>query len=240
MSKIVGLETEGKLDSKFGGVATYRVAANGDHIANDGTVLSTAASRAKEDVPQWRKFELGRLQIVDNAVIPGPKALPRDIEQYGKNVKLTNIHKTWPSDVVAKLSGAEPAPKKIMPDDPNHTPLEKALNWAAETKHGKGHQSRWNRVAAALGADNGYPPMTLGDVTELWKRFNRNARWTVALDAITEISTDEETLKLAEEERKRVEESEKPHVVTMSSELAIAIETGDWKTVAKIAREKQG
>ena len=223
--KIVGLETEGKLDSKFGGVATYRVAANGDHIANDGTILSTAESRAKEDVPQWKKFELGRLEIVDNAVIPGPNALPKDIEQYGKNVALTKIHKTRPPDVVAKLSGKEPEPVKIMPDDPSHTPLEKALNWAAETRHGKGHQDRWNRIAAALGADNGYSPMTLDEVTDMWTRFGRNARWSMALDALDNVTPKEP--------------AEKPYVLTMSSDLAEAIEAGDWETVVKIAQGKQ-
>ena len=171
--EIIGLETEGSLDSKFGGVVTYRTAANGDHIANDGTIISTAESRAKEDVPQWRKFELGRLEIVDNVVIPGPAALPKDEEQYGENVKLTGRHKV------------EPTPhKKIMPDDPNHTPLEKAVNWASETHHGPAHQDRWNRVAAALGEDNGHSPMTLIEVTEQWNRFNRNPRWTVALEAV--------------------------------------------------------
>ena len=187
MSKIIGLETEGSLDPKFGGVATYRVAANGDHIANDGTVLSTAASRAKEDVPQWKKFELGRLEIVDNAVIPGPNALPKDIEQYGKNVALTKIHKTRAPDVVAKLSGEKPAPKKIMPNDPNYTPVEKALNWAAETHHGRPHQDRWNRIAATLGADNGHSPMTATAVVNMWNKFNRNPRWTMALDAVEEL-----------------------------------------------------
>ena len=172
--EIIGLETEGSLDPKFGGVVSYRTAPNGDHVATDGTVISTAESRAKEDVPQWRKFELGRLEIVDNVVIPGPGALPQDIEQYGENVKLTKRHKP-----------VQMAPvKKIMPDDPNHTPLEKALNWAAETHHGPAHQDRWNRVAAALGADNGYSPMTLEEVTEQWVRFNRNARWTMAQNAM--------------------------------------------------------
>ena len=190
MSKIIGLETEGSLDPKFGGVATYRVAANGDHIANDGTVLSTAVSRAKEDVPQWKKFELGRLEIVDDAVIPGPNALPKDIEQYGKNVALTNIHKTRSPDVVAKLSGqrkpefVRSAPTKIMPGDPNFSPLQKAINWASEKHHGPGHQERWSRVAATLGADNGHSPMTALAVVNLWNKFNRNARWTMALNAI--------------------------------------------------------
>ena len=178
--KIIGLETEGSLDSKFGGVVTYRTAANGDHIANDGTVISTAESRAKQDVPQWRKFELGRLEIVDNVVIPGPSALDKDIEQYGENVKLTGRHKVEPAK-----------PVKIMPGDTNHTPLEKALNWAGEKHHGPAHQDRWNRVAAALGADNGYSPMTHAEATEQWERFNRNARWTMALEALAEDDKDD-------------------------------------------------
>ena len=178
--KIIGLETEGSLDSKFGGVVTYRTAANGDHIANDGTVISTKESRAKEDVPQWRKFELGRLEIVDNVVIPGPAALDKDIDQYGGNVKLTG-RKSLEKDL----------PTKIMPGDTNHTPLEKALNWAGEKHHGPAHQDRWNRVAAALGADNGYTPMTHAEVTEQWERFNRNPRWTMALEALAEDDKDD-------------------------------------------------
>ena len=188
--KIIGLETEGKLDSKFGGVATYRVAANGDHIANDGTILSTAESRAKEDVPQWRKFELGRLEILDNVVTPGPKALPKDIEQYGENVKLTKRHK-----VEFKYGAAA----KIMPDDADFSPLEKAINWASEKHHGPAHQDRWNRVAAALGASNGYPPMTPHEVVKEWNRFNRNPRWTMALNAIEAGPLTEKVQKHAEE-----------------------------------------
>ena len=91
--KVIGLETEGKMDSKFNNVISYKEMPNGDHVATDGTVISTRESRAKEDVPQWRKFELGRLEIVDNVVIPGPNALPKDEEQYGENVKLTKRHK---------------------------------------------------------------------------------------------------------------------------------------------------
>ena len=170
--EIIGLETEGSMDPKFGGVVSYKTMANGDHVATDGTVISTTESRAKEDVPQWRKFELGRLEILDNVVIPGPAAEPRDISQYGPNVKLTN-RKIEPPPVV-----------KIMPTDPDHTPLEKALNWAAETHHGPAHQDRWNRVAAAMGADNGYSPMTMTEVTEQWKRFGRNPRWTMAMEAL--------------------------------------------------------
>ena len=303
--KIIGLETEGKMDSKFGGVATYRTAANGDHIANDGTVLSTKESRAKEDVPQWKQFELGRIEIVNNYVIPGPNALPRDWEKYGKHVEPSGILKTrpemkemnvtsiclevggilkegdryicpvgikeypkgfdeligrvWISDVchvgmrpqesagqryretvtnadkltfelprsykweernVVKLTfyfrkenvqmkatpkwscerdipavkreevEEEPTAEvrtvadKIMPDDPEFTPLEKAMNWAAETHHGKAHQDRWNQVAAALGADNGYTPAPKSQIKSWWLSFNKNARWSMAMEAI--------------------------------------------------------
>ena len=172
--EIIGLETEGSMDPKFGGVVSYKTMANGDHVATDGTVISTVESRAKEDVPQWRKFELGRLEILDNVVIPGPAAEPRDISQYGPNVKLT----------MRKRHKAEKPPVKIMPTDPDHSALDKALNWAAETHHGPAHQDRWNRVAAAMGADNGYSPMTLTEVSEQWKRFGKNARWTMAMEAL--------------------------------------------------------
>ena len=187
---VIGLETEGSLDPKFGGVVSYKTMANGDHVATDGTVISTAESRAKQDVPQWRKFELGRLEILDNVVIPGPGALPKDEEQYGENVKLTNRHKV-----------EKPAPTKIMPDDPGHTPVEKALNWASETHHGPAHQDRWNRVAAALGADNGYSPMTMTEVTEQWERFNRNPRWSMAMTAL---NSDDDDLVAANRYRESV------------------------------------
>ena len=183
---IIGLETKGNMDSKFGGVVSYRTASNGDHVATDGTVISTAESRANEDVPQWRKFELGRLEIVDNVVIPGPNALPKDEEQYGENVKLTNRHK-----VEQNQQGSGPDPERIMPDDPNFTSLEKALSWAKETHHGPQHQARWSKVAAALGADNGYPPMPLAEAEGLWERFNRNKRWTVAVNAIEKMEGDD-------------------------------------------------
>ena len=174
-------EYTGSMHSDYGGVISYRTAANGDHIATDGRVISTAESRAKEDVPQWRKFELGRLEDVDGHIVPGPNALPKDEEQYGENVKLTKRYK------IQQVK----TPGKIMPDDPNHTPLEKALNWASETHHGPHHQDRWNKVAAALGADNGYPPMPLAEVEATWERFGRNRRWTVAVNAIEEMEGDD-------------------------------------------------
>ena len=71
-----------------------------------------------------------------------------------------------------------------MPDDPKYTPLEKALNWAAEAQHGLKHQDRWRRVASALGADNGYKPMTETEVVGWWKHFNKNKRWTMAMNAL--------------------------------------------------------
>ena len=183
--KIIGLETEGRMDPKFGAVISYKTMPNGDHVATDGTVISTAESRARQDVPQWRKFELGRLDIVDNVVVPGPNAEPRDIAQYGENVKLTKRYQ------VEQRQGLKAASDKIMPDDPNHTPLEKALSWAKETRHGPQHQARWSKVAAALGADNGYPPMPLNEAEGLWERFGRNRRWTMAVNAIEKMEGDD-------------------------------------------------
>ena len=177
----VELPESGGMHSKFGGVISYKTMANGDHVATDGTVISTAESRAKEDVPDWRKFELGRLEDVDGIIVPGPNALPQDEERYGGNIKFTKRPK-----VNAPVEN--PAVTKIMPDDPNHTPLEKALNWASETHHGEAHQVRWNHVAAALGADNGYDPMSYEEVARLWDQFNRNKRWTVALHAVKKVS----------------------------------------------------
>ena len=168
----------GHMHAKFGGVISYRTAANGDHIASDGTVISTAESRAKEDVPEWRKFELGRLEDVDGVIVPGPNALPKDEEKYGENVKLTK-------------RGASKALKRIMPDDPNFSPMEKALSWARETHHGEDHQFRWNGVAAALGADNGHRAMALDEVRRLWKKFNHNKRWTMAVEALTDSQGDD-------------------------------------------------
>ena len=185
------LDESGGMHSKFGGVISYRTAANGDHIATDGTVISTAESRAKEDVPDWRKFELGRLEDVDGIIVPGPNALPKDEERFGMNVQFTKRHK------VEK-------PTKIMPDDPKFTPVQKALSWAKETQHGIQHQNRWNEVAAALGADNGYTPMSAGEMRKLWERFNRNARWSMAMDAMNGKSTARDPVEDANRYRKAV------------------------------------
>ena len=184
----------GNMHAKFGGVISYRTAANGDHIATDGTVISTAESRAKEDIPQWKKFEVGRLEDVDGHIVPGPNALPKDVEQYGENVKLTNLHKTRPQQAAPVAAVAAPPvvkPKRIMPDDPNFTAVEKALNWAAETHHGPAHQERWNGVAAALGADNGATPMNAAEVERLWKHFRKNARWSMAKEALEDLAPTE-------------------------------------------------
>ena len=179
-TEIIGLETEGKMDSKYGGVISYKTMPNGDHIDQFGDVISTRESRAKEDIPQWKKFEIGRLEIVDNVVIPGPNALDKDHEQYGENYKLTKRY---------EVEQRKKANLKISPKDPNYTPLQKALNWAGESQHGPKHQEKWNRVAAALGANNGYDPMTPEEVEQYWHQHGRNARWTMAMEAFI-ISTE--------------------------------------------------
>ena len=205
-------EYTGSMHSKYGGVISYRTAANGDHIASDGTVISTAESRAKEDVPDWRKFELGRLEEVDGVIVPGPNALPKDEARYGDNIKLTKRHK--PRTTL----------DKIMPDDPNYSALEKALNWAAETHHGAAHQDRWNRVAAALGADNGFTPMTGKELGEHWENFNHNKRWSMALTAFRQ---------LGREKRGRVDAEENPREVgDVSEEEApppLPTVEGEWR-----------
>ena len=182
----VGLPQGGGMHENFGGVITYRTAANGDHIANDGTIVSTAESRAKEDVPDWRKFELGRLEDVDGVILPGPNALPQDEERYGDNRRFS---KRFQSQAQERIRQQPPPqnPDRIMPDDPAFTPLQKALSWSKETQHGRLHQERWNRVAAAFGADNGHAPMSIDEVEDLWDRFGRNARWSMALDAMQQL-----------------------------------------------------
>ena len=174
------LDESGGMHSKFGGVITYRTAANGDHIANDGTVISTAESRAKEDVPDWKKFELGRLEDVDGIILPGPNALPQDEARFGQN----RLHSKRFQNQAQESAPPQPNPDRILPDDPQFTPMQKALSWAKETQHGQRHQQRWGRVAAALGADNGRDPMTFEEAEGLWERFGRNARWTMAINAI--------------------------------------------------------
>ena len=168
-AKIKDPEYTGYMDSKYGGLTSYTERKNGDRYDTSGNLISTKESRAKEDIPNWKKFEIGRLEDVDGHWVPGPNALPKDIEQYGENIAKTGRAKTV-------------KPTKIMPGDTTHTPLEKALNWGAETHHGKAHQNRWNRVAATMGADNGADPYTFDEVKTIWKQFGKNARWTVAVD----------------------------------------------------------
>ena len=339
-------------------VISYYTDKDGNHIeSGTGRVLSTPESRAKEDIPQWKKFEVGRLEEVDGHIVPGPNALEKDIKQYGANVEKTGRatmrkrdwdvitgwekrikvdfgsigpnHVRWSDwthkerDIVArkvhestlvsqnhgprskrmeewakenapvmigfardqkpmpdwahaeyrpsgipeyvkvvwarkdpdnpaslgdwaydppcpsdgwKDEGDEPAwsarpkdpdydpnndvapaeevaddpgptekPKsgatdkpndagsqevvrtvsyKLMPDDDKFTPLEKALNWASETHHGPDHQYRWNRVAAALGAENDHSPMTYSELKRWWNKFGQNARWSMAMEAL--------------------------------------------------------
>ena len=168
-AKIKDTEYTGHMDKKYGGLMSYTERKNGDRYDTSGNLISTKESRAKEDVPDWRKFELGRLEDVDGHWLPGPNALPKDIEQYGHNIAKTGRAKTV-------------KPVKIMPGDTAHTSLEKALNWAAEEHHGLAHQNRWNRVAATMGFDNGYDPYDFEQVKKLWLQFGKNARWTVAID----------------------------------------------------------
>ena len=336
-------------------VTSYYVDKDERHIeSGTGRVLSTKESRALEDIPEWKKFEIGRLEDVDGHTVPGPNAMQVDINQYSKNIVKTKLHKTrykkmtakgkmdwdtitgwekrikvdfgsigpnhvrwshwtykerdivarkvhecelikqdhgprskkmedwakenapimvdfardgkpmpdwahagyresgipehvkvvWqrenPDDMSSKADwaylppypwekGEEPAwsapvaeksqseklraalleanerpdvvvkelnPKtgqleviqkvqlkaKIMPSDTRFTDLQKAMNWASETHHGKAHQNRWNRVAATMGADNGYDPYSYDEVKEIWEKFNKNARWTVAMN----------------------------------------------------------
>ena len=181
----VGLPQGDGMHARYGGLITYRVAANGDHIANDGRVISTAASRAKEDVADWKKFELGRLEDVDGIILPGPNALPQDEERYGGNRKFS---KRFQQQAQERIRQQPPPlnPDRILPDDAGFTPMQKALSWAKETQHGTRHQQRWGRVAAALGADNGCEPMTYEEAEGLWERFGRNQRWTMAINAIEE------------------------------------------------------
>ena len=82
-------EYTGHMDKKYGGVISYTTRKNGDHVDQNGNVISTKESRAKEDIPHWRKFEVARLEDVDGHTVPGPNALPKDFEQYGENIVKT-------------------------------------------------------------------------------------------------------------------------------------------------------
>ena len=82
-------------------VVTYRVAKNGDHIRSDGTLISTAEQRAKQDIPLWKRLEDGRLNDLNGYTIPGPNATDKDFEEYGENIEKSKAHKTR-SELVKK------------------------------------------------------------------------------------------------------------------------------------------
>ena len=168
-SKPKDLEYIGYMDTKYGGVLSYTERQNGDRYDTNGNLISTKESRAKEDVPQWRKFELRRLDDVDGHIVPGPNALQKDIDQYGHNMVKTG-----------RVSTVKQT--KIMPGDMTHTPLQKARNWASETHHGLAHQNRWNRMAATMGDDNGHDTYYFNEVKAIWEQFGKNPRWTVAVN----------------------------------------------------------
>ena len=219
-AKIKDPEYTGYMDKKYGGLMSYTERKNGDRYDTSGNLISTKESRAKEDIPNFRKFEIGRLEDVDGHWVPGPNALQKDFEEYGHNIVKTKrnpiddanryrkavglpplkesqsdklraalLKVNQRPDVVVKefnpdtgtldeIQGSAKAikPTKIMPGDMTYTPLEKALNWAGETHHGKAHQNRWNRVAATMGAQNGSDPYTFDDVKKIWRQFGKNAQ----------------------------------------------------------------
>ena len=298
-AKIKDPEYTGYMDAKYGGVMSYTEnKETGDRFDTSGNLISTRESRAKEDIPNWQKFEVGRLEDVDGHWVPGPNALQKDIDQYGHNVAKTGraekevvsnerpdpgnyitvggIERLDPSKYAVEVHIASyptgfdelvgrcfiaddshvsmrvqeaagrsdqvtvtkagkltfllpmgygvqkkamaklmfyfrknnvmmkksldwwcwknmpestsqerggPKEMKIMPDHPDFTPLEKALNWAGETHHGPEHQDRWRQISVSLGADiEGVEPMPLVDVVMWWKKFNKNPRWSMALD----------------------------------------------------------
>ena len=302
-AKIKDPEYTGYMDPKYGGVLSYTEnRETGDRFDTSGNLISTRESRAKEDIPNWQKFEVGRLEDVDGHWVPGPNALQKDIDQYGHNVAKTGraekevvsnerpdpgnyitvgdierhnsdnyaveVHiASYPTgfdELVGRcyiaddshvsmrvqeaegrpdqvtvtkagkltfklpsgygvqkkamvklmfyfrknnammkksldwwcwkkmpestsLEGERPTEMKIMPDHPDFTPLEKALNWAGETHHGPEHQDRWRQISVSLGADiEGVEPMPLVDVVMWWKKFNKNPRWSMALDNLVE------------------------------------------------------
>ena len=88
-AKIKDPEYTGHMNKKYDGLMSYTERKNGDRYDTSGNLISTKESRAKEDVPDWRKFELGRLEDVDGHWVPGPNALPKDFEQYGENIVKT-------------------------------------------------------------------------------------------------------------------------------------------------------
>ena len=96
------ISASGQSLSTSGDVISYYEDKDGNHIeSGTGRLLSTREQRLNQDVPQWRKFEIGRLEDVDGQIVPGPNALDVDIEKYGKNIEKTNLHKT--RDVAAMV-----------------------------------------------------------------------------------------------------------------------------------------
>ena len=87
---------------------SYTERKNGDRYDTNGNLISTKESRAKEDVPDWRKFELGRLEDVDGQWVPGPNALPKDFEQYGENIVKTKRNPLDDANRYRKAVGLPP------------------------------------------------------------------------------------------------------------------------------------
>ena len=184
-------------------------------------IVSTAKQREEwHNEAVWKRLENGRLNDLNGYTIPGPNANDKDWKEYGANVEKSGAGKTRPHLVEeAKRRGLieskEVKPAKIMPDDPRFTAAEKAANWASEAQHGQGHVSRWNRVAAALGVDNGFNPMSAEEIEKWWHHHNKNKRWTVALEAVNSIEAVEEE--------------------AAADPLIQAIEEEDWPEVARLA-----
>ena len=158
-------------------------------------IVSTKKQREEwHNEAVWLRLENGRLNDMNGFNIPGPNANDKDWKEYGQNVVPSKAYKTRPHlleeakkrgfvEEDESTSKEEVQRIKIMPDDPNFTPLEKALNWAGEAKHGPEHQDRWRQISVSLGAPiKGVEAMPLVDVVMWWKKFNKNPRWSMALD----------------------------------------------------------
>ena len=108
-AKIKDPEYTGYMDKKYGGVLSYTEnKETGDRFDTSGNLISTRESRAKEDVPNWRKHELGRLEDVDGHIVPGPNALPKDFEQYGDNIVKTKRNPLDDANRYRKAVGLPP------------------------------------------------------------------------------------------------------------------------------------
>ena len=149
------LDESGGMHSKFGGVISYK-----EQQLTATMLPAMALSSLRQRAGRKRMCRTGaNLSLVASKMWTALSSLARtpcrkDEERFGMNVQFTKRHKP-------------PKPTKIMRTiycltDPKFTPMQKALSWAKETQHGVQHQNRWNEVAAALGADNGYTPMSLG------------------------------------------------------------------------------